>query len=256
MAQETLIKNPDLEEPTELSLGPSITLTLQPRRLELEPLVAAERRSQAASVATLNDSNIQMDYVDWWTGQKKHIWQPAEKAIRDQQLARLEGQAVVDLGCGPNAAIFEQFLTTYGPAAYVGIDGHNHFEDRTHYKVPDFGEVAPLSQAQEDSLPGVLIKGGMLETLSRLPDGSVNVALNGIDTDVTGSPYTEELVREIARITRPDGLVFGITLAGGVLQTLAEQQGFKVYKTPVNRMGPNDKKNFYFLAKESLQLAA
>ena len=94
----------------------------------------------------------------------------------------------------------------------------------------------------------MFIKEELLAFTSRIPDGSVNFTINGIDLNLISSDrYFEALWREIARATEPGGVVFGVNASD--MDSMNELYGFErfhfgslnAYRKPMLNMasGPN-----------------
>lgn len=145
-------------------------------------------------------------------------------------LDRLEGRRVYDLGCGDyrskSSMEFRDLLLKRGVSEYYGVDiqGNYNGARRDVINMP-FGPVVPNTDGK-----GAHIKGDMLDVVSHLPDRSTNFVLNGIDDLIvdTNTDYGRALVAHIARCTEPGGYVVGITMFGGVLEKLAQMDGFEL----------------------------
>jgi SAM-dependent methyltransferase len=96
------------------------------------------------------------------------------------------GMRALDVGCGPGA-LSAMLVERLGAASVSAVD-----------------PSAPFVEACRARLPGVEVVEGSAE---RLPfaDGSFDVALSQLVVNFMGDP--EEGVREMARVTRPEGVV-------------------------------------------------
>lgn len=167
-------------------------------------------------------------------------------------LAGLKDQVVLDVGCGPVSQDFQSFLSRFGSRGYIGVDTHSYFgPGRNIRRLDGLGDAVYLDEADGDKLDGIVIKGDMLRLVSRLPDGSVSIALNGIDEYVanTESPYGQRLAAEIKRVLDPNGMIIGITGNGGVLDMLAADPDFQ---TVILRVVPGTSisTRYYFLKRD------
>lgn len=155
--------------------------------------------------------NRRTPYAGLWAGRK------SGEGVEDL-LVPLAGQAVVDLGCGEGST-FRKVLSDIGVSRYIGVDQMMSYGYRPYLEDERVGVVMPLGEDPEDYVEGFLIRTDMLSLVARLPDGFGSFALNGIDDAILepDTPYTQELVRQIARATAPGGVVVGVTFPGGIL---------------------------------------
>jgi len=130
------------------------------------------------------------------------------KELIDSIRNGLRDEILVDLGGGWgdmwNAAI------KVNAKAYINIDKN----PPTHWdKAIDVTtNLSPSSiVANEGNRTELLeIKADMLDFLSRLPDNSVNIVMNGIDdTILNNQEYIRAVANEITRVTKKGGFVFG-----------------------------------------------
>jgi SAM-dependent methyltransferase len=176
-----------------------------------------------------------------------------DSSFINRSLEKLKGQTVVDLGCGRNYPAFQGFLKTYGLRDYIGVETHVIFGNDRARPVEGLGDVAYLDEDEGDATDGAVIRGDMLRVISRLPDLSFSVALNGIDDYVVNSetPYGVRLAEEIARVLHPDGLCIGVTGNGGVLELLKQNTFLRTQTLPIPNTDPDVVANFYFISKIS-----
>ncbi|HSX05624.1 MAG TPA: hypothetical protein VLF69_04105 [Candidatus Saccharimonadales bacterium] len=195
----------------------------------------------------------QSPHVPRWTAGGSPLELPHNRALRDRALARLAGMPVVDLGCGGPESTdpFQAFIKPFNPKLYVGVNHVATYGYRPWHEVPQFGIVTPFSADYGDPLPGAIVRGDMLRVLSRLPDNSISIALNGIDRAILPPdlPYGKAVAAEITRVAHPEGLVFGVTLNGGILSTLAEAESFTGAAVPIEIANTTAADGFYFLQK-------
>ncbi len=159
-------------------------------RIEEYKMLAEARTTNILS--TLFCNNVYDEFVRYGLPQK------AEDFFR----SRIKENLLVDPGCG---LVYEKVVDVakkFKASGYVGVDL------RGEEKIPKKGDF-----------PAWKFKGDMLEIIAQLETGSSNFNINGIDTEILGmwrnigdlnKRYVECLGDEITRITRPNGLVFGI----------------------------------------------
>jgi hypothetical protein len=138
---------------------------------------------------------------------------------------KLKGTILVDLG-GARLCRMLSVAQMYRASGYVNVDKYiaGGFGDlpydptRNQYEafwskrraLPDWQEPKITTNIEP-----AIVNSDMLDFVSRLPDGSVNFTINGIDNDVLGhGPENEEYARilsgEIIRALRPNGILFGV----------------------------------------------
>jgi SAM-dependent methyltransferase len=188
-----------------------------------------------------------------------HLWlamltKGPEKEIHsiDRLLKKLNGQTVLDLGCGRNISEFQGLIKTYGARNYLGVETHYIFgASRAARPIEGLGDVTYLDDEDGDFMDGAIIRGDMLRAVSRLPDSSVSVALNGIDDYVANSqtPYGARLADEVKRVLHPKGVCIGITANGGVLKALKQDDSLKTEIVPVPGASSDLSAGFYFISK-------
>jgi hypothetical protein len=235
------------------------TFNLLPPRPDLEGPIRRHKETR----------ELEASATDMWTKdrdivsdlQKSHLsyWEVLQGSrglgeIMRIALNSLAGQDVVDLGAGAKPEAFREFLKPYGPSSYLAVDIHAGGGKEPIEEIKDFGEIVSSEYDETFSLSSAVVKGDMLEAASRLPDRSVNVMLSGIDKLIIPpqTDYGAALLTEIDRITRPGGLVFGMTENGGLLPALSQTGAFETYPIhlPVEP-GSNLELAFYFLLKRA-----
>ncbi|MBI4145672.1 hypothetical protein HY493_05730 [Candidatus Woesearchaeota archaeon] len=117
--------------------------------------------------------------------------------LRDD-LRRLRGQTLVDIGCGMSGAGY-LIACRFGVRSYVGVDVF--FENLR----PDARPCLP--GAVEDRIPVAWERQDMLDFLTRLPERSVSVLATGIDVCVIPSfKHLQRIGEQITRVLHDDGL--------------------------------------------------
>jgi hypothetical protein len=142
------------------------------------------------------------------------------KAAAQQGWGRLDGQNVIDLGCGPYD-YFRQLLKVRNIKSYIGVDLFpGELEGESIVTPMGTATILPGSSTAPGT-PEVIVKGDMLDLASRLPDASSSFAINGLDDYIVDSQgeYGQELIRQIDRVTAVGGLVTGVSRMYGILST-------------------------------------
>ena len=205
-------------------LIPNTTLQLREHLSpESAPLVLASKEKldsflATAAMTSLNlIGNHQTPYGEHWLNQSTEGL--------PVMLERLKGKMVVDLGAGASTK-FRERLAQEGVAGYIGVDYIGHAED-----------VAPLT-IEKDGVDGAILGVDMLEAVDKLPDASCSFAINGIDSLIVrpDTPYAQELVRQIDRVTAVDGYILGNTLFGGILEAFSGRDGYETEEVNMHGM--------------------
>lgn len=170
--------------------------------------------------------------------------QAAEKAFKN-----LKNQVLVELGNGEDPKDFQNFLKAYGPNGYIGIDTINRLRSDRVRRVEDYGNIMYHDTDKGDPLEGALIYGDVLRVISRLPDNSVSLTMNGLDSGFVhmDTPYGQRLMQEIIRVLHPRGIVFGYTPEAGILSELAAQPSIKSIQPTMPEYG------IYFMQKTGVK---
>jgi len=115
---------------------------------------------------------------------------------------RLVGNLLIDVGGGSG---YSDFAHKFGAATYINVD-----RDIGSKETPPNPLVA-LDDKIVDGLHILDVKSDMLDFVSHVKDDSANFMLNGIDICVIDDvEYHKALALELARATKPGGLVFGV----------------------------------------------
>lgn len=113
---------------------------------------------------------------------------------------RVRGKILVDLGSGTNNSM-ERLAEALEASVYVKID-----KFFLNPKLINPTEIVRTKQGMQ--ITGAI--SDMLDFLSKLPDNSVCLTINGIDgLVIRNNEYHEALVREIVRVLVAGGAVFG-----------------------------------------------
>lgn len=108
---------------------------------------------------------------------------------------KLKGKILVD--CGGNYDKMKAFAKKFGAKVYVNVDKHVYPEGQ-------------ISTIEFDDMTIVHCGMDMLNFIAQLQPGSVNITINGIDSNLITNPdYHSALAHEIARVVADDGIVFG-----------------------------------------------
>lgn len=186
------------------------------------------------------DSEIAAIVSDGEFSSRQVAFNEKYEQLRSEQVARLkevlDGHALLDLGAGKDGWRMAKFATdTLGTRKYVGIDFSGEVT-----KVADFRYQMRFGEKPD---PEVIefIESDMLTFLSKQPDNSAAITLNGID-DVIIDPkvagnekYLEALVREVVRVAGDDNVVFGFN-SEDIFARL-EKHGFKLDSSSDDKYG-------------------
>lgn len=141
--------------------------------------------------------------------QRWKLWEKEKRLLRDFFREKLEDAILIDLGCGVRMRnpsqndVIVKMIREFGVKQYIGID----FQNGNLLKEDGECEIVEILDGK-----GIFMGGcDMLETIAKAYPNSANIALNGIDGELINNiPYHDALAREIARVMKPSGIVFGI----------------------------------------------
>ena len=126
----------------------------------------------------------------------------------------LPDSTLIDLGCGDVDSVPRayQFARSFGCKKYIGVNGN--FETRgTPISVKELKElvIEKADGLEEGDTQLEILHRDMLESLATRTARS-NFMLNGIDGYIMPNieDYKNQLFSHIARLTPPDGIVFGV----------------------------------------------
>jgi len=159
-----------------------------PRRAQLEPLIERARNGRGKFLKTPY-VGLTWDYL----GDER--FEHAFNELREMMRKKLQGKTLVDLGCDIGFFRWQtrEIALSMRIAKYIGVD-------------LDTKEI----ECEQDGVKISIIQAEMLDFVSRLPNGSANFMLTGIDSSVIHVlGYNRELAAEIHRATKRDGIVFG-----------------------------------------------
>lgn len=129
---------------------------------------------------------------------------------------KLKDTVLLDIG-GGNGKLY-YFANRFQAKTYLnvdkyadGIDGKKPLDPEADIHTEATGDGGKLSEfLPPRNTQEVTVKADMLDFVSRLPDDSVNVTVNGIDEDIVPNPaYHQALACEILRIVKKDGFIVG-----------------------------------------------
>ncbi len=114
--------------------------------------------------------------------------------LMDMKLMRgkLEEKVLVDIGCGTHYRDMVRLAGIYGAGKYLGADMRVQDSEWTHH-----------------GMGVVVARSDMLEFVSRLPSGSANFLINGIDFLGSDERYLRLMIGELARAAYSGGVIFG-----------------------------------------------
>jgi hypothetical protein len=117
----------------------------------------------------------------------------------------LEGRVLLDLGGGRRPRLME-LAERFGVSLYLDVDLYYHDDARTD---PASANWLP-EHGPGSKLPAAVVACDMLDFLWRVPDGSCNVTVSGIDGLVIPlREYASEMARQFDRVVPPGGVAFG-----------------------------------------------
>jgi len=153
-----------------------------------------ERRGKAMHSSDANYSIIWSEVIN----------SEEENTIRDFLKRHLSGQVLIDLGGGSSA--MSNLASEFGCSTYVNVDRAPYDEKEN----PDPTVLA--GHWRTGDTMNLHVHADMLDFVSIVKQNSVNCIINGIDVIIVNdSKYHEALAREMIRITRKGGLIFGTT---------------------------------------------
>lgn len=127
-----------------------------------------------------------------------------ENAVRDFLRRHLSGQVLIDFGGGTSA--MSNLASEFGCSIYVNVDRAPYGEEEKP------NPLVPAYHRQVGDTMNLHVHADMLDFISRVKENSVNCIINGIDVIIVDdSKYHEALAREMIRVTKKGGLIFGTT---------------------------------------------
>ena len=127
----------------------------------------------------------------------------------------LQGSNLVDLGGGTMRNPMYDFAKYFQAQLYINVEMPGLQQDWAAYRVAQ-------KQEQGGDFVAVDLDADMLAFVSQMKDGSANFTLNGIDWAAIGDQrYHRALAKELLRVTRPGGLIFGT--CSNILKILEEE---------------------------------
>jgi hypothetical protein len=120
---------------------------------------------------------------------------------------KLSGNVLIDLGGGRVPAM-RHFAKNYGAKAFINVE--RFLPDRFPVD-PTVDLTDALRTEKEKDMDMLVVKADMLDFVSKLPDNFANFTINGIDSVIIEDQnYHHALAQELARATRPGGIIFGM----------------------------------------------
>lgn len=170
------------------SIEPLLQREVPEQYLELIRIVEEER---IRTFEVITDPFMLMAYWEEHTEWMRQV----RGDERNRLFGSLRGKTLIDFG-GSKGREVRNFAENLGVHLLVNVDP-------THSK-QELGTIFRCDLHYQKYL------GDMLTVASKLPNASVNVVINGIDSNIiTEIEYHRAMAAEIARITEPGGLVFG-----------------------------------------------
>ncbi len=142
--------------------------------------------------------------------------------VRNEEIKKyfdeaLPGSVVCDLG-GHNGGSIEVLAASRNADLFINVDKYprGHVDDtpvdakRGVFKNSEYKSGITDTVLVEGVHKNIDVRADMLDFVSRLKDSSVNISINGIDTDlIPDDEYHKSLAKEILRATKQGGIVFG-----------------------------------------------
>jgi len=127
-----------------------------------------------------------------------------ENTVRDFLRRHLSGQVLIDLGGGSSA--MSNLASEFGCSTYVNVDRAPYDEKENP------NPFVPAGHWRVGDTMNLHVHADMLEFVSMVRENTVNCIINGIDTIIVDDiKYHEALAREMIRVTKKGGLIFGTT---------------------------------------------
>jgi len=115
--------------------------------------------------------------------------------------SKLENRVLVDLGTGEDLINLIKFLNKMGVADFIGND-----------KFPKKDILSYGTLLENSGIKGAYVNEDMLLFLSKLPDNSTNIMVNGLDRSIiSNQEYLKRLKNEISRVLLNNGVVLGFS---------------------------------------------
>jgi hypothetical protein len=156
----------------------------------------------------------------WKDFERSHSLEKADLKLVELFKKAIAGNILCELGGAGGRMEF--LAANMGASLYVEVDKYpNHRKNDPRPIDPTIGVVKKRDfvlrrPGMEDHvfIEGIYneihVRADMLDFISRLKDGSVNVVINGIDSFVIRIPeYHRLLAKEIMRVTKDGGVIFG-----------------------------------------------
>jgi hypothetical protein len=153
---------------------------------------------------------------------KKYIQKKEE--VRAFLKDKLKGKILVDLGSGmgfirgalmPESwggkSSMQKIAQELNASVCIGVDKYTYNCECAIGKPTDPSVDLARKEEVEEGTQTVLVSADMLDFLSRLPDSSVCITINGVDSRVIkNEEYHRALAKEIERVVGKNGVVFGV----------------------------------------------
>ncbi len=163
----------------------------------------------------------------------EYVKVPSEKLAESLKFfeEHLKGNVLIDLGCGTSENMIK-FAQKCGAQTYIGVDKQAFGSYGSLYNLlpkerlfNELNKDNPRYELNSEGKPMrvMLVSADMLDFVSHLKNESVCVTISGVDGYVIKADgYMEALCKEIARVIKKDGVVFGAN--ADVLNDLAWQK--------------------------------
>lgn len=150
------------------------------------------------------EEDLQTNFADNIYRELAQEQEKADEQLKQQLLEGVEGQVLLDLGGGGISS--EMIAEKLKAKALVCVNKHLFSSSEEEDPSEDLTHGSKSGDTQV-----ITIKADMLDLLSRMPDNSVSVMVNGIDTEIINDEeYILALAKEIVRTLSSKGVVFGV----------------------------------------------
>lgn len=207
-------KSTNEAKPVSLNLRDWLTYA-NPERVYLDKLIYPSEPSMLSLGTCFSDGWSQM------------LHDNEAKEIVDFLKEKLQGLPVVDLGSGTSSSV-ESLAVELGASDCIQVD---RFINERFKLEPLINLRADSRNVKQKETYTALVQADMLDFISRMPDGSANFFINGIDRlIIENRDYHEALTVELTRATPIGGIICGIN--SEVLRLLSTSSHFKLIRFP------------------------
>jgi hypothetical protein len=172
-----------------------------PNKGQYENLIRVVAASQSHyDIEDMDEARTNFDFK--W---RLALRQEQGKELLNYLSQKIGGEILIDLG--GSSGSMESVARIVGAKTYITVDKYIAKDS----PVDVYANLSTQSKKNASDPDKVMVKADLLEFVSKLPDASVNVTINGIDgLIIPESDYHKALANEIIRVAKNGGVVFGI----------------------------------------------